>query len=41
MLFVCNGNYFLTYKDSVPEYYFKYAHSLLGTADYTKADNIR
>jgi len=35
------GKLFLTFKDSVkPEYYFKYAHSLLGTADYTKADAI-
>jgi outer membrane protein OmpA-like peptidoglycan-associated protein len=35
------GKLFLSYKDSVaPEYYFKYAHSLLGTADYTKADAI-
>jgi peptidoglycan-associated lipoprotein len=35
------GKLFLSYKDSVaPEYYFKYAHSLLGTADYAKADAI-
>ena len=35
------GKLFLTYKDSVkPEYYFKYAHALLGTAEYTKADEI-
>ena len=35
------GKLFLSFKDSVaPEYYFKYAHSLLGTADYTKADAI-
>jgi len=35
------GKLFLTYKDSVkPEYYFKYAHSLLGIADYPKADII-
>ncbi len=35
------GKLFLSYKDSVdPEYYFKYAHSLLGTADYTKADAV-
>jgi len=35
------GKLFLTYKDSVkPEYYFRYAHSLLGIADYPKADII-
>lgn len=35
------GKLFLTYKDSVkPEYYFKYGHSLLGIADYPKADVI-
>ncbi len=35
------GKLFLTFKDSVkPEYYFKYAHSLLGVADYPKADII-
>ena len=35
------GKLFLTFKDSVkPEYYFKYAHSLLGEADYEKADQI-
>ena len=35
------GKLFLTYKDSVkPDYYFKYAHSLLGTADYDKGDKI-
>lgn len=35
------GKLFLTYKETVsPEYYFKYAHSLLGTAEYTKADII-
>lgn len=35
------GKLFLTFKDSVkPEYYFKYAHSLLGEADYEKGDQI-
>jgi peptidoglycan-associated lipoprotein len=35
------GKLFLTFKDSVkPEYYFKYAHALLGQADYEKADQI-
>ncbi len=35
------GKLFLTYKDSVkPEFYFRYAHSLLGIADYPKADMI-
>lgn len=35
------GKLFLTYKDSVSnEYYFKYAHSLLGISDYEKADAI-
>lgn len=35
------GKLFLTYQDSVkPEYYFRYAHSLLGIADYPKADII-
>ncbi|HMK06318.1 MAG TPA: OmpA family protein [Flavobacterium sp.] len=35
------GKLFLTYKDSVkPEYYFRYAHSLLGAADPAKADQI-
>ncbi len=35
------GKLFLTYKDSVKTaYYFKYAHSLLGIADYPKADAI-
>ena len=35
------GKLFLTHKDSLqPEYYFKYAQSLLGTADYEKADVI-
>ena len=35
------GKLFLSFKDSVaPEYYFKYEHSLLGTADYAKADAI-
>lgn len=35
------GKLFLTYKDSVkPEYYFRYAHSLLGVTDYPKADLI-
>jgi tetratricopeptide (TPR) repeat protein len=35
------GKLFLTYKDSVqPQYYFRYAHALLGIADYAKADII-
>lgn len=35
------GKLFLTHKDSIQaEYYFKYAQSLLGTADYPKADII-
>jgi len=35
------GKLFLTYKDSLkPESYFRYAHSLLGIADYAKADEI-
>ena len=35
------GKLFLQYKDSVkPEYYFKFAHSLLGVAEYEKADKI-
>lgn len=35
------GKLFLTYKDSVkPEYYFRYAHSLMGIPDYPKADEI-
>lgn len=35
------GKLFLTYKETIePEYYFKYAHALLGTADYEKADLI-
>lgn len=35
------GKLFLTNKAAViPEYYFKYAHALLGTADYAKADLI-
>lgn len=35
------GKLFLTHKDSVAtEYYFKYAQSLLGIADYEKADAI-
>lgn len=35
------GKLFLTFKESIkPEYYFKFAQSLLGVADYTKADAI-
>lgn len=35
------GKLFLTYKDSVqPEYYYKYAQSLLGIGDYPKSDQI-
>jgi peptidoglycan-associated lipoprotein len=35
------GKLFLAYKDSVkPEYYFKYAHSLMGILDYPKGDMI-
>jgi len=35
------GKLFLTYKDSLkPEVYFRYAHALLGIADYAKADEI-
>lgn len=35
------GKLFLTYKDSVkPQYYFRYAHSLMGVPDYAKADEI-
>ncbi|MFC6877763.1 OmpA family protein [Flavobacterium myungsuense] len=35
------GKLFLTYKENIqPEYYFKYAQSLLGIADYEKADKI-
>ncbi len=35
------GKLFLTFKDSVqPEYYFRYAHALLGEANYEKADQI-
>lgn len=35
------GKLFLTYKDSLkPEVYFRYAHALLGIADYAKADDI-
>ena len=35
------GKLFLTYKDSIkPEYYYKYAHSLLGVADYQKGDAV-
>jgi peptidoglycan-associated lipoprotein len=35
------GQLFFTYKDSVkPEFYFKYAHALMGTNDYEKADAI-
>ncbi|GEP51333.1 cell envelope biogenesis protein OmpA [Flavobacterium noncentrifugens] len=34
------GKLFLTYKDSLkPEVYFRYAHALLGIADYAKADD--
>ena len=32
---------FFTYKDSLkPEYYFKYAHALMGVEDYDKGDAI-
>jgi len=35
------GKLFLTYKDSVkPDYYFRYAHALMGVPDYAKADEI-
>ncbi len=36
------GKLFLTYKKDTldSEYYFRYAHSLLGMADYEKADQI-
>lgn len=35
------GQLFLTFKDSVkPEYYFRFAHALLGEANYEKADKI-
>ena len=35
------GNLFATHKDSLdPEFYFKYAHSLMGADDYVKADAI-
>lgn len=35
------GKLFLTFKDSVnPEYFFRYAHALLGEANYEKADQI-
>jgi len=35
------GKLFLLHKENLdPEYYFKYAHSLLGTADYEKGDLI-
>lgn len=35
------GKLFLTFKDSVkPEYYFRYAHALMGIPDYPKADEI-
>lgn len=35
------GTLFLTFKDSVkPEYYFRYAHALLGETNYEKADKI-
>jgi peptidoglycan-associated lipoprotein len=38
---VAYGDLFFTYKDSVkPEYYFRYAHSLMGIGDYAKADVI-
>lgn len=35
------GKLFLAFKESItPEYYFKYAHALLGVGDYAKADLI-
>ncbi|RZJ35515.1 MAG: hypothetical protein EOO51_05080 [Flavobacterium sp.] len=35
------GQLFFSFKDSLtPEYYFKYAHALMGTGDYEKADPI-
>ena len=35
------GQLFFTYKDSVkPEFYFKYAHALMGVNNYPKADSI-
>ncbi|MDY0089839.1 MAG: OmpA family protein [Flavobacteriaceae bacterium] len=35
------GNLFFTYKDSInPEYYFRYAHALMGTEDYDRANKI-
>ena len=35
------GQLFLTFKDSVkPEYYFRFAHALLGEANYEKADKV-
>ena len=35
------GSLFFTYKDSLdPEYSFRYAHALMGTGDYEKADII-
>ena len=35
------GNLFATFKDSVkPEFYFKYAHALMGVEDFEKADAI-
>src|SRR5690606_21133190 len=35
---VAYDDLFFTYKDSVkPEYYFRYAHSLMGIGDYAKA----
>jgi peptidoglycan-associated lipoprotein len=35
------GNLFFSYKDSIaPEYYFRYAHALMGTEDYERANKI-
>lgn len=35
------GKLFLSFKDSIkPEYYFRYAHALLGEANYEKADQV-
>ena len=33
------GNLFFSHKDSInPEYYFRYAHALMGTEDYDRAN---
>lgn len=35
------GQLFFTYKDTInPEFLFKYAHALMGTNNYTKADSV-